>query len=157
MAREKKKAATSNSMSSLELTLLLLLIVILVLIAFVRMGTLDTSSLRASKILKRGSSVAPADKYKVLFDRAAELTKRYKEVSNSSSLPHELQVLEKLSTLDLGTGIAKPDLHESRPVETSTETKSASVVSVSGENVVLGMAQDTDAKNLAVFCKSLRR
>lgn len=142
--KSKKETPASSSMSTMELTILLIVIVILVMLAYVRVAHVDVGQSKFS--LRSPHEVSP-EKYKQLYDRALHLTNRYKSISNSSVLPEELQALEKLTT----KGIPVP------PPTTSSSSGASAAMSAVGENVVLGMAQDTDSKNLAVFCKSLRR
>mmetsp|Transcript_25763 Transcript_25763/g.42987 ORF Transcript_25763/g.42987 Transcript_25763/m.42987 type:complete len:551 (-) Transcript_25763:52-1704(-) len=89
------------------------------------------------------------DEYKHLLLRAKELTRKYKSLTGATSLPDEL-TLKASVNLNM----------EPNPVTTEDsfklERRNNPFEKGASSDLVLGMAQDTDSKNLAVFCKSLR-
>ena len=118
--------------------LILITFIILMIITLVNIYFYDYSSansdakksfILSEKLKLRTDSYFDKDQYSKLVDRAKEITKKYKSFHSEISV-HDSNVLLNVSKV----GVISPL-----------------------QNLVIGMAQDVDSKNFAVFCKSLRK
>jgi hypothetical protein len=104
---------------------------------------ISTQLFTGQKRDKRSNTV-DVDKYKQLLLRAQELTKKYKTLTGSDNLPTDLHLSAIQSGVDL----------ENLPKEVVPGViKTAGLPNVAegtSRNVVIGMAQDTDSKNLVL-------
>eukprot|EP01031_Cornospumella_fuschlensis_P048233 gene48233-59072_t len=92
------------------------------------------------------------EEYQQLLTRAHQLIKKYKQLRGNSTLPDDLVFkLPYAARKDESSTITTSE------VEKEEETIQIYSLPSSARDAVMGMAQDTDPKNLAVYLKSLRR
>ncbi|KAJ1422539.1 hypothetical protein B484DRAFT_452314 [Ochromonadaceae sp. CCMP2298] len=85
--------------------------------------------------------------YKQLLGRAKQLQAKYKDLTGASQLPDELSIAAAVEVVPTPVTLQR---------NASAGSLSPVGPSAASTDLVLGMAQDTDPKNFAVFCKSLR-
>jgi DNA replication protein DnaD len=136
-----KHKKTKPYLSTNELIIVIVLIIIMVLMMCTQLFTVQRHD---EKLTTENS--ATVDKYKQLLLRAQELTKKYKVLSGSDTLPTDLSLNVIQSEVNSVTLSKKPT---SGVIKTETTISEAQNIGKSASrNVVIGMAQDTDSKNL---------
>eukprot|EP01038_Epipyxis_sp_PR26KG_P008082 gene8082-10949_t len=90
-----------------------------------------------------------SDQYQQLLLKAQQLSDKYKELTGVKDLPKDLSIHELLSKHSLLNEITSDS-------STNLKVPKAIVGLTSAMDLVIGLAQDIDSKNLAVFCQSLR-
>lgn len=139
---KKEKSKRKPMMSTTECTLLTFLLFVALLMICAKFWSYSAATTDAV------AGAVDIDEYKALLLRANELTKKYKSLTGSGALPVGLS----LSIPQIESDTKSPTDSLTTPVSSSMAKDSTAQTHSGSENVVLGMAQDTDSKNLVRCC-----
>ena len=163
-------AKTKHSASVVYWTLLVTsvgLVLTLATVAFRQDAFGDLWTTLAGRLIAPTSTSSPPSltslqKYHEVLERAKALTERYRNMTEEGkhAIDPPLPVIQQSSTAvekqPPKTSLRQQE-HLQKPLFRAKSSHATSSSFNSKKDIVIGMAQDTDPKNLAVFCSSLRK
>ena len=140
-SRPPSKSKRGSSQIS-SLTVLIVGIVLLVVVGYICKMNSTPSTFSSPKV--------DLSEYERLLNRAKELTTKYKDLTGGTILPEELQQRYAVKAAATTGDAAVIPSTAVLPIGTSI-TANAKAKATATRDLVLGMAQDTDPKNLVSF------